>query len=742
MNITALNPQSNEIEPGDSNPGGNNSSSDQSLPFSERFAEALRNDKLDEFHDDSPYASCIIPLLKELGWNNYARELIEALPHFSNDLNVTDLRNILVTIGYDSTAKEVVLKNIKPELYPCLFVSDKGKVRVLLNRENRKINTFNAQTEEYEIIQPSNMQGTVYVFTDTHPSHGMTIQNSGDEWFYSLISRFKHLLLHLLGMTFLINFVALSVPLFIMVIYDKVIGAKSAETLPYLISGVAILLVADLVLRYLRAQLLGTIAGRIDYLIGTETFRQLLLLPPVYTERSTVSAQLSRLKEFDSVRDFFTGPNAALTLEIPFSVLFISVIAILGGWLAVIPVAVILTFIIFGSFWIPHSNSHVLQSGIAKTNKQRMLMQSMDGRKEIKAIGGESVWWERFRETSGDSVMASYKTFVSSSVLSNVSKTLMTLGGAATVGFGTLMVINGDMSIGALIATMALVWRVLSPLQSAFLSFVKFQQLSKSIAQINQLMKLKIEQHSGQSSLLLSKLEGHINVDRVSFRYGPEEDPALLGVSFEVKPGEMIAICGNTGAGKSTLIKLIAGMYRPQAGAFSIDDMDIRQLNAMDLRRAISYVPQVTHMFHGTIAQNMRLNNALATDDDLSRAADEAGILDDILALPEQFNTRIGDNTAEHMPPGFMRALSMARAFVNPAKIILLDEPGTSLDTESDERLINQLKKLKGKRTIIMVSHRPSHICIADKAVLMERGMVKHTGDPDSVINMLLEDIS
>jgi len=712
------------------------------LPFSERLAEALRNDTLADFHDDSPYAACIIPLLKELGWHNYARELLEALPHYSEHLELVDLRNILVTLGYDSTPKKIRINSIKPELYPCLFIADNGDVRVLLNRDKNNISSFNAQTEKYEPIKPEDTEGTAYVFTDTHPSHGMTANDASDTWFYRLLHRFKHLVFHLLAMTFLINFVALTVPLFIMVIYDKVIGAKSIDTLPYIITGVAVLLVADLILRYLRAQLLGSVAGRIDYLIGSETFRQLLFLPPVFTERSTVAAQLSRLKQFDSVRDFFTGPNAAMTLEIPFAILFISVIAILAGWLAIIPVAVIFTYIIFGTFWLPHTSSKVMQSGIAKTNKQRMLMQSMDGRKEIKAIGGESVWWERFRETSGDAVMANYETFTASSILNSISQSLMTMAGAATVGFGTLMVINGDMTIGALIATMALVWRVLSPLQGAFLSFFKFQQLNKSITQINQLMQLQVEQHSGQASLLLSNLDGHIKVDRVSFRYGPEDDPALLGVSFDVKPGEMIAICGSTGAGKSTLVKLIAGMYRPQAGSFSIDELDIRQLNAMDLRRAISYVPQITHMFHGSIAQNMRLNNVLATDKDLHRAAEEAGVLDDILSLPEGFNTRIGDNTGDHMPPGFLRALSMARAFVNPAQILLLDEPGASLDDESDQRLIKQLHKLKGRHTIIMVSHRPSHIRIADKAILMEQGMVNFTGDPDTVINMMLEKIS
>jgi len=730
MNVTHINPSS---EPGCKN---------QDLPFSERLAEALRNDDLDDFHDDSPYAACIIPLLKELGWHNYARELLEALPHFSNHLELVDLRNVLVTLGYDSTPKETSIEAIKPELYPCLFISKDGDVHVLLNRDGNEINSFNAQTDTYEQVKSRSAKGTAYVFTDTHPSHGMTMQDTSDSWFYKLISRFRHQIFHLLAMTCLINFVALVVPLFIMVIYDKVIGTKSVDTLLYLVVGIAVLLVADLVLRYLRAQVIGSIAGRLDYLIGTETFRQLIFLPPVFTERSTVAAQLSRLKSFDSVRDFFTGPNAALTLEIPFAVLFIIVIAILAGWLAIIPVAVIVAYIVFGSFWLPYTSTKVMRSGIAKTNKQRMLMQSMDGRKEIKAIGGESVWWERFREMSGEAVMTSYSTFIASSVLNSISQSLMMAAGVATIGFGTLMVINGDMTIGALIATMALVWRVLTPLQGAFLSFFKFQQLKKSIAQINQLMRLKVEQHSGQSSLLLSQLEGHINVDRVSFRYGPEEDPALLGVSFEAKPGEMISICGDTGAGKSTLVKLISGMYRPQAGSFSIDDLDIRQLNAMDLRRAISYVPQITHMFYGTIAQNMRLNNILATDEDLHRAADEAGVLEDILSLPEGFDTRIGDNTHEHMPPGFLRALSMARAFVNPAQILLLDEPGTSLDDESDQRLIKQLNKLKGKRTIIMVSHRPSHIRIADKALLMEHGMVKFAGDPDTVIDMMLEKVS
>jgi ATP-binding cassette subfamily C protein LapB len=484
------------------------------------------------------------------------------------------------------------------------------------------------------------------------------------------------MVIHLLSMTFIINLTALLVPLFVMMVYDKVIGARSSDTLPHLLWGAAILVSTDLGLRALRARLLGVMAGRLDYLIGVETFRHLIFLPPLYTERSTVAAQLSRLRQFDSVRDFFTGPNAAIALELPFAGLFIAVIAVLAGYIALIPLAMLLASALFGLLWLPGLRSKALRAGTARNDRQRVLMQSLWGRNEIKAIGGESVWWERFRETSGEAVMANYRTLVANGIMTSVAQGLTTLAGVAVVGLGTLAVMDGGMTIGALIATMALVWRVLSPLQSAFLSLSKLEQMAKAVQQINQLMRLKVERQGGQSGLMLSKLTGGITVDRVSFRNGPDQDPAVLGMSFDVQPGEMMAITGHTGSGKSTLLKLVAGMYCPQAGALLIDGLDIRQLNAMDLRRTVAYVPKETRLYHGTIAQNMRLNNGMATDHQLRKAAREAGVLDEILALPQRFDTWTGDNATSHLPPRFLRALSMARAFVNPPRILLLDEPG------------------------------------------------------------------
>lgn len=707
---------------------------------SEDLARALREGRPDDFNTASPYAAALLPLLRELGWHDYSRELIEAMPHFAEQFDLIDLRNILVSLGYESSPLEGRVGALKDELYPCLFVGTNGEVFVLRERQDREVLYFDANEKAERSGNILKREGTTYVFTDSHPTHGVSKAEAGrEEWFTRLLRRFRGMLVHLLAMTFVVNLVALMVPLFVMLIYDKVIAARAPDTLPYLVSGVAILLVSDLVLRLMRARLLGFVAGRLDYLIGVETFRHLVSLPPLMTERSTVAAQLSRLKQFDSVRDFFTGPNAAIVLELPFVVLFVGVIAILAGPIALVPVAMAVILLLLGLLWIPATNRRVQRSGRARTDKQRILMQTLGGRNEIKAIGGETVWWERFREVSGEAVMANHRTLIASGIMTSVVQGITTLAGVAVIGLGTLSVIAGEMTIGALIATLALIWRVLTPLQNAFLSFPKLQQTLTAMKHISQLMQLKVERHNSHFSVPASDLEGQIVVDRVSFRYAPDRDPAVLGASFVAAPGEMVAIIGNTGSGKSTLLKLIAGMYRPQAGSLTLGDLDIRQLNAMELRRALAYVPQETRFFHGTVAQNMRLNNGLATDEELRAAAQEAGVLEEILRMPKGFDTFLGDSITEHLPPGFLRALSMARAFVSPASILLLDEPGASLDEQSDHRFVEHVRRLKGKRTIIMVSHRPSHIRLADKVVLMEQGAVRYIGPPEEAIRQMLE---
>jgi ATP-binding cassette subfamily C protein/ATP-binding cassette subfamily C protein LapB len=706
---------------------------------SEGLAAALRSGNFGTFQTRSRWADCLVPLLTALGWQHYARELMEALPHFSEEFDLVDLRNVLVSLGYDSHPKQITPDRLSDELMPCLYVSG-SEVYVLLERQGNELHYYDPDAHRHRHGRLPVRKGTAYYLTDLHPTHGLTDQKNVDSnWFANLLERFRSIVIHLLAMTGVLNIIALIIPLFVMIVYDRVIGTKTLDSLPYLIVGGAIILSADFMLRNLRARLIGSVAGRLDFLIGVETFRQVLHLPPVLTERSTVPAQLSRLKQFDSIRDFLAGPYAGVILELPFVLLFVLVMALVAGWIAVIPVVMIAAYIALGLIWLPVLDRRVEEAGQARTDKQRMLMQTFVGRRELKAHGASHNWEERFREVSGVAAMANYRTATGNAVLNVLAQSLMTVAGAGVLGFGAQAVMAGELSVGALIACMALIWRVLSPLQSAFLAFTRFEQVVKGIQQINQLMKLRTEHTSGASSLLATETNGAIRVDKVSFRYGPDQDPALLGNSFAASPGELVAVVGETGSGKSTLLKVIAGMYKPQAGAVLIDGGDIRQLNPMDLRRSTAYVPQIPKLFFGTVAQNMRLNNPLASDEELRNAALLAGVLEDIERLPNGFQTRLGDNDSERLPPGFAHGLCLVRALVRPSRLLLLDEPGASLDRASDEQLMAHLRALKGTKTVILVTHRPSHMRLADKVVVMDRGQIRFVGAPEQAIQILSE---
>ena len=711
---------------------------DRELPVSERLCDAIREGRLEDMEKISPYAACIIPLLNALGWSSYQRELIEAMPHYVDHLDLVDLRNMLVTLGYESDQQYTSLDKVNVDLFPALYVSDKEEVWIVIEKNEDCFLVYDANLRETveKKIQP--YKGHVCLFTDMHPTHALPLNNTSVEnWFGDTVAHFKKLIKHLLAMTMILNVIALAVPLFIMVVYDNVIGARATGSLPYLVGGLSVALAVELVLRMVRSKTIGMVAGRLDYIIGVETLKKLLYLPPQLTERATVSSQLTRLKQFESVRDLFSGSAASLFLELPFVFFFIIVLALLAGEIAIVPIVMVFLYALLSAIWYPGLSRDLKYAASARTARQRMLMDTFVGMRELKALGAEGAWKENFREVSGQAMTATYRTTMKHSIINSVSQSLMTLAGIAVLTIGTLKVINNEISIGVLIAVMALLWRVLSPLQGVCLSMLQIDQVSQSIKQLNQLMKLNSETESSKAELLMPEIKGHVKFDRVSFRYGPKSDAALMGASIDIKPNEFISIVGENGSGKSTILKLIAGMYRVQSGVLSLDGTDVRQFNAIDLRRLISYVPQKPSLFKGTIAQNLRLTNPLATNDELIEAAQEASILDAIEELPDGFNTIVGESNSAKLSASLVHGICLARAYIRHAPILLLDEPAESLDMISDRKLIKQLSERKGKQTIVMVSHRPSHIALADRVVVLSEGIVKGIGTPDEVMEAL-----
>lgn len=698
-------------------------------------AQAIKKSPLlANLREISDFAACLEILLLSLSWRGKERNIAEAMPHFADDLDLTGFRNVMANLRFTSRPERIALHKIDPRLMPCLFVPDRRPAHVPMARSDFGLRTFDGGSGDYQTLSEEEMvqKGTAFFFTPVDSEEAKAVQQKIG-WFSMIMERFRPLVYQVLGLTLLLNLLALATPLFVMAVYDKVVATGSMSTLAYFGIGVGIAIICDMVLRKIRTRILSFIGARLDNIIGNEVFKRIMFLPPAFTERATIGAQVARIKDFESIRDFFTGPMATVLFEVPFSFIFVIVIFILGGPVALIPISMLVLFWLVALAFGPMVRNSIADTARYGSKRQELVIETISSLRAIKYSNSEETWLARYRELSAKASMASFKASQVTSYLQTVSHVLMISSGVATIVFGVFRVFVGDMTIGALVASMILVWRVLGPLQSGFVTLTRVAQVRSSIAQINNLMNINSE-HKDETVSTNREIKGLISFGRVSIRYSPDADPALVGANFDLQPGEVLAVIGGNGSGKSTVLKLLLGMYIPQAGSIRIDNTDIRQLDPVELRQMIGYVPQTAEYFYGTIAQNLRLANPAATDEELCGAASMANLLDDIEALPKGFWTRMGDTSVGQLPTSFQQRLNLARCYVKSPRIMLFDEPGNGLDYDDDQAFMATVKNLKEEGvTSFIVTHRPSHLKIADKILWLENGHMKMYGPTEEV---------
>ncbi|MGE5515776.1 MAG: peptidase domain-containing ABC transporter [Bacteroidota bacterium] len=695
----------------------------------EHYQQHLAQNALGGFNATSDLAACLLPLLKSLGWKGDPRNVAEALPHFANDLDLTGLRNVMATLNYSSRPERVRVEEIDDRLLPCLFLPDRDNALIIKSNRDGVIQVFDSSIGESRELEQHDLRGTAYFFTpqaaDAGPIRG--------GWFRSVLDRFRPLFWQAFFVTLFLNLMSLGAPLFVMNVYDKVIGTGSIPTLLAFSIGVGIALMFDTVLRAVRARILAFVGARLDNIMGNNIFQHILALPPGFTERATIGAQVARIKDFESVREFFTGPLATVFMELPFAIFYFAVIFMLGGVLALVPVIGTFMFLLGGLLVMPVVRKNVAIAGRAASRRQEFLVETLGKMRAVKLSAGEQNWLKRYRDMSARAAYGGFKNGVFASVITGGSNALIVTSGMATIAIGVLGVIDGTMTTGGLIAAMMLVWRVLSPLQTAFTLIQRIEQVRGSITQIDGLMNLKPERDPRAMVAPLKNLKGRVSFSRVSLRYSNDADPALVGVSFDVEPGEVVAVTGRNGSGKSTIIKLILGLYAPQAGSIRIDSSDIRQVDPIELRHAVGYVPQVCNLMFGTIAQNLRLAHPTATDADIRWACEMADVWDEIQALPRGLETRVGDGTADHLPTSFVQKLSLTRCYLKRSPLMLFDEPVNGLDFEGDRQFMQAVDFFRGQSTIFMVTHRPSHLRFADRILVFDGGYLRLAGPAEEV---------
>ncbi len=695
----------------------------------------------EHFQNCSDYLNCLEPLLFSLSWNGDRRLIAEALPHFSEALTLNGFKKVMANLGYDSRSFSINLKHIDERLMPCLFVSQTSGAVVLLHADSENIIAYDGHINRRIEIPRSLMQGKVYLFSVADVDNDQ-FNRVKSNWFNGVTKKFRGHIAQIIILTTLLNITALATPLFIMATYDRVIGAESTAMLGNFLIGISLALLAMVGITAIRTRILAYMGAKLDDIVGDGIFSRIITLPSTYTESATVGAQIARIRDLDTVRDFFTGPLCTLIFELPFVLFFIGVIAVLSGSLALVPLIMIGVFIIVAFILKQTMSRDIYLNSKYNAKRQSFLLEALNHHKELKLLGAEKIWHERFRDISAKISLTSFRTSVMSAVINSFANVMTIAAGMAIITLGCSKVIDGNMTIGALIATTMLLWRILTPIKTVFTSYAHFQHISGSIRQINTLMNLEPEWTNKISYTSADIFHNKIDFRRINLRYHQDMDPSLSNVSFTVNAGEMVVISGENGSGKSSLLKLLLRLYAPQMGGIYLGGKDIRQIDCKTLRDTVAYVPQVCQFFYGTIAQNLRLAQPLATEAELIEACHLAGVYEDIIALPEGLNSRIGDQKKAQLPLNLQRRLSLARAYLKKPPLFLLDEPFNGLEQESTRQIYENLMSFKGISTILMVTHIPEYMQRADRLIYLQQGQVRYNDVPDKVLPLILQELN
>ena len=676
------------------------------------------------------------PLLSALNWQGSPNQLAEALPHIEPVEKINELRSVLYHLNYYTKPFNHSPNSLRKTDFPCLFENEKGQVFVLLSYEgDHKYNAIGSVSPQRRIIDLNKCDGVLYLIEPINLEMSeKEIEKNG--WVRQLIKTFRSQFLKLFLLTFIIGLLSLALPIYVISIYDNVIGTNSAKTLGYAIIGMGLIIGLEFILRTVRLKLISYIGARIEYLLVRKAFLHILKLPIAAIRAAPIGAQITRIKQFESITSIFTGTLADAFLDIPLLMIFIAISFIIGGTLGWVSVGLIIIYTIIGLATIRSVRYQVAETGETKSKSRNFLLETLSKHRSLFYNGSLDVWtrrygehWSRYR----------HNQFISNNtnlILHTVSQTLVVLAVIIILTLGAQGVIEETLSLGSLIALMIIIWRILSPIQKIYLGFHKIGQVSESLRQIDILTKLKPEEKVRNAETWHRKFNGNFILSNIALRYHPEQDPVLRNITFKVDAGEMVAISGPTGSGKSTLLRVLLGLYQPQLGVVQLDNLDLRQIDLSELRHSISYAPQTVDFFYGSIKQNLELSDANATPEDIEHVLRELRLWDEIQKFPKGINMRLKSKSKYHLSSAIRQQLNLARALLKQRNIYLLDTPTNNLGPHAREGLIEKLKSLKGKSTILMVTHDKDLLMLADRVLVMSRGIIVADKAPDELIKI------
>lgn len=659
-------------------------------------------------------------LIAECGWRNSDTALAEAIPHLAEEMSAQDLLQTLQNLKIPYSTLRCREAEITHEECPALVLLDDGSVYLVLGLEVKGL----------KVLEPG-------ATTTTHrvPARGRCLlvhverqqSRSAFEEVVSVSGAFqamRPMLPWLLVSSFLVNLLGLLAPLLIMGIYDRVIPSGSEGFLGALAVGVVVILTTDFALRHVRARALAYVGRDAERTLSLALFRKLMALPLTQLQKSDIDQQLSRFRQFEALREIFTGQVMTTLLDLPFALIFLGLLLYLAPAVGLLTVAVAIIFALHSALTVS-AQRRLDDRAIQATIQNRSLVQdAVAHQRAIVDLGLDQTWRDRSQPLAEAAEADISKARQFQATQQAIARTVNGLATVLAIIISAHAALSGEMSFGVLIAVIALVSKVLAPIHALHANAPQILSFRQSRSQADRVLSLTEEMELGLGRSYQKTLSGQINFNGVTHKPDPLNAPVLSQARFQSEAGELVVVMGSDLSGRSAVLHLIDGLMTPLVGTVNLDGIDIRQIARDELRQSITYATYDLGLFYGTIAQNFRLAAPTLSDTDIERAIEQIGLSSEINNLPKGINTRLTDGLLVDMPKDVKRALQIARCLARPGPILMFSEPTNDLNPAQRNCFKQWITTQRGARTIIIATADRSLLGMADRFIYLDDGRV------------------
>lgn len=725
------------------------------MQFKEEFLKNLQEinftfEMCEDFYGEnihSDYYKCLPAILAGLNWQQDINKIIDSLPNYNKPIDSVDLLNILSLLGYVGHEKKVISRNIDNRVLPCLGNGIKKYPVIILQIQDNIITYYDPQNEKLEESEDFDKTLKLIYFTKNENLTGLKDSyvnpSSGEPiyWFLSILSRFKKLFIHFFLTSFFINIIGLLSPLYVMTVYDKVIGGRDPETLIVLFTAAILVLSLDVTLRRFRAKNISWLSSRMNFIIKTALYRKLLDLSLFHTDQISLSGLYSKVKSFSPVKDFMNSPSCTMLLEFPFILLYLVVILYFSPILGLVPIIAMGLYTIYAFYILNLLEVRKEKSETLKGLKQEIVHDTIDKLEDLKKLTNLNVWEDRFKNESGNEAIENFKTSILLGKIETASYFLTTVSGLVTLLTGIYLVWEEKLSIGALVATMMIIWRIISPLQLICLSISRFKQFKAVIEGIHRFLSIDSEKiHLTRENLYQLKKEGNLSLETVGIKFAKMSTSVISGLSLDIKHGDFVTLAGPAGSGKRVLLKLLGGFYFPQMGSVRINGIDLRQMDSLSLRKLISTINTFPLIINGTILDNLRLADYTASEEKVIEALKESELYSHIAGMENGVHQEMDNNFNKSLSLEFMFKFSLTRAILKNTPINIIENiPNSIINSIHRVRFIRKFRKSMRDKTIILATKDKDIIASSDLLILQLGGNQIFTGQPDKLLKALDE---